>query len=42
MTGAGYDGTLLPHDAPWGQRYATLADPDGVWVDLAEPWTENT
>jgi uncharacterized glyoxalase superfamily protein PhnB len=41
MTGAGYDGPLPPYDAPWGQRYATLADPDGVWVDLAGPLTEN-
>ena len=21
---------LPPYDAPWGQRYATLADPDGI------------
>jgi uncharacterized glyoxalase superfamily protein PhnB len=37
MTDAGYDGPLEPYDAPWGQRYATLADPDGIWVDLAAP-----
>jgi len=23
-----------PFDAPWGQRYATVRDPDGVRVDL--------
>jgi uncharacterized glyoxalase superfamily protein PhnB len=23
-----------PYDAPWGQRYATVADPDGYRVDL--------
>ncbi|MET4100575.1 catechol 2,3-dioxygenase-like lactoylglutathione lyase family enzyme [Agrococcus sp. UYP10] len=23
-----------PWDAPWGQRYATVADPDGYGVDL--------
>jgi predicted enzyme related to lactoylglutathione lyase len=23
-----------PYDAPWGQRYATVADPDGFRVDL--------
>lgn len=27
-------GRLEPFDAPWGQRYATLADPDGTQVDL--------
>lgn len=25
---------LPPFDAPWGQRYATLADPDGNHLDL--------
>ena len=24
-------------DAPWGQRYATVADPDGYRVDLFAP-----
>jgi len=23
-----------PYDAPWGQRYATVADPDGYRTDL--------
>lgn len=26
-----------PWDAPWGQRYAVLADPDGYLVDLFAP-----
>ena len=25
---------VAPFDAPWGQRYATVRDPDGVRVDL--------
>ncbi len=25
---------LAPFDAPWGQRYATVLDPDGNHVDL--------
>ena len=35
--GAGRPGTASshePYDAPWGQRYATVADPDGYRVDL--------
>lgn len=27
-------GRAVPKDAPWGQRYATLVDPDGTHVDL--------
>ena len=34
MTSAGFDGHLEPWDAFWGQRYATLRDPDGNGVDL--------
>lgn len=34
MTSAGFEGHLEPFDAPWGQRYATLRDPDGTGVDL--------
>lgn len=34
LTQAGYRGPLRPYDAPWGQRYATLLDPDGNIVDL--------
>jgi uncharacterized glyoxalase superfamily protein PhnB len=31
---AGFEGEKEPWDAFWGQRYAQLADPDGVPVDL--------
>lgn len=34
LTAAGHAGTLKPFDAPWGQRYATVEDPDGTSVDL--------
>ena len=34
MLDAGFDGHLAPWDAFWGQRYATLHDPDGNPVDL--------
>lgn len=34
VTGAGYAGVLNPFDAPWGQRYATVSDPDGSTLDL--------
>jgi uncharacterized glyoxalase superfamily protein PhnB len=34
LVGAGYDGVHPPWDAFWGQRYATVADPDGNHVDL--------
>ena len=27
-------GVTEPFDAPWGQRYATVHDPDGTHVDL--------
>jgi catechol 2,3-dioxygenase-like lactoylglutathione lyase family enzyme len=37
VTGAGHPGLLKPYDAPWGQRYATVEDPDGNWVDLFAP-----
>jgi len=33
-TTAGHAGPLRPYDAPWGMRYATVADPDDNWVDL--------
>jgi len=39
LTGAGHPGTLAPFDAPWGQRYATVTDPDGTSVDLFAPLT---
>lgn len=31
---AGFDSKLEPFDAFWGQRYATVLDPDGTHVDL--------
>ena len=34
LTDAGYRGHRSPFDAFWGQRYATVLDPDGVGVDL--------
>ncbi|MCZ7431148.1 VOC family protein [Streptomyces sp. WMMC1477] len=37
MTAAGYASRKEPWDAPWGQRYAVLADPDGTPVDLFAP-----
>ena len=34
LVAAGGRGHLQPFDAPWGQRYATVHDPDGNAVDL--------
>ncbi|HSA51351.1 MAG TPA: VOC family protein [Yinghuangia sp.] len=34
LVSAGYRSHLAPFDAPWGQRYATVLDPDGNGVDL--------
>ena len=36
---AGAGGSVVhdPFDAPWGQRYATVADPDGYRIDLFCP-----
>jgi catechol 2,3-dioxygenase-like lactoylglutathione lyase family enzyme len=34
---AGYESELEPFDAFWGQRYATVRDPDGNTVDLYAP-----
>lgn len=34
LVAAGYAGHVAPWDAPWGQRYATLLDPDGNSIDL--------
>jgi uncharacterized glyoxalase superfamily protein PhnB len=34
---AGYASHVDPFDAPWGQRYATVLDPDGNPVDLFAP-----
>lgn len=37
LTEAGYAGHKAPWDAVWGQRYATMHDPDGNAVDLFAP-----
>jgi predicted enzyme related to lactoylglutathione lyase len=37
VSGAGHTVVTPPFDAPWGQRYATVADPDGYRVDLFCP-----
>ena len=34
VIGDGFSGIKEPFDAFWGQRYATIADPDGNHVDL--------
>ena len=34
ITAAGHSAVREPFDAFWGQRYATVADPDGNHVDL--------
>lgn len=34
---AGYANAVAPFDAPWGQRYASVYDPDGNAVDLFAP-----
>ena len=37
LTAKGYEGHKPPYDAFWGQRYATVHDPDGNPVDLFAP-----
>jgi catechol 2,3-dioxygenase-like lactoylglutathione lyase family enzyme len=37
ITAAGYRGSREPWDAFWGQRYATVLDPDGNGIDLYCP-----
>ncbi|WP_345412681.1 VOC family protein [Pseudonocardia xishanensis] len=34
LVGAGAPSVHAPFDAPWGQRYATVTDPDGTHIDL--------
>ena len=34
LVAAGHRGHVAPWDAHWGQRYATLLDPDGNSIDL--------
>jgi catechol 2,3-dioxygenase-like lactoylglutathione lyase family enzyme len=40
ITGLGYEGHKDPWDAPWGQRYAMMHDPDGNSVDLFAPLSD--
>lgn len=37
LVAAGHHSELAPFDAFWGQRYATVQDPDGNGVDLFAP-----
>ncbi|WP_020523713.1 VOC family protein [Catelliglobosispora koreensis] len=37
LTAAGAQSVKEPYDAPWGQRYATVSDPDGNLIDLYAP-----
>lgn len=37
LAAAGYGSELEPFDSFWGQRYATVLDPDGTGVDLFAP-----
>lgn len=37
LTAAGHRGETAPFDAPWGQRYAVVLDPDGTRADLFAP-----
>ncbi|MEO8580937.1 MAG: VOC family protein [Gemmatimonadales bacterium] len=40
VVAAGHHGKTAPWDAFWGQRYATVLDPDGNQVDLFAPLGE--
>jgi catechol 2,3-dioxygenase-like lactoylglutathione lyase family enzyme len=40
LVAAGHTNVKDPWDAPWGQRYAILRDPDGYQVELFA-WTKN-
>jgi len=42
LVAAGYHGATPPFDAFWGQRYATVHDPDGTEVDLFAPLKDVT
>ena len=37
LIAAGHTGKRAPFDAFWGQRYATVADPDANLIDLFAP-----
>ncbi len=40
VVSAGHTSSRAPFDAFWGQRYATVLDPDGNAIDLFAPLTE--
>jgi catechol 2,3-dioxygenase-like lactoylglutathione lyase family enzyme len=40
LVAAGHPSAMEPWDAPWGQRYAQVRDPDGNVVDLFA-WLKN-
>ena len=42
LVAAGYRNHAAPFDAFWGQRYATVLDPDGNPVDLFAPLEADT
>lgn len=37
LVDAGVESVMEPFDAPWGQRYAVVHDPDGNGIDLFAP-----
>ncbi|MGH8986018.1 MAG: VOC family protein [Acidimicrobiia bacterium] len=37
LVALGYSGHKAPWDAFWGQRYASIEDPDGTVIDLFSP-----
>lgn len=37
LTAVGHVNHIEPFDAPWGQRYASVLDPDGTPVDFYAP-----
>lgn len=37
LNGAGHTLAVAPWDAFWGQRYATVRDPDGYQIDIFAP-----
>ena len=37
VVAAGFASHLAPFDAFWGQRHATVFDPNGVHIDLFAP-----
>lgn len=41
LTAAGYTAHVEPWDAHWGQRYATVLDPDGNSIDLFAELVQN-